>query len=115
MAGRIQGLARHVVDEYAGDTAAVWRSVPTGAALYQRVLAMPGYGDQKSRILIALLGKQLGVQPRGWREAAGAYGEPGSFRSVADVVDADSLAAVRRFKQAAKAAKAGTATSVASA
>jgi uncharacterized HhH-GPD family protein len=69
------------------------------------VVAIPGYGDQKSRILIALLGKQLGVRPRGWREAAGSYGDEGSFRSVADVVDADSLAAVRRFKQEAKAAK----------
>jgi uncharacterized HhH-GPD family protein len=108
MAGRIQGVARHVVDEYAGDTEAIWRAVPTGAALYERVVAIPGYGDQKSRILVALLGKQLGVRPRGWREAAGAYGEEGSFRSVADVVDADSLAAVRRFKQEAKAAKAAS-------
>ena len=110
MAGRIQGVAKHVVTEYAGDTAAVWRAVPTGAALYQRVVAIPGYGDQKSRILVALLGKQFGVRPRGWREAAGAYGDEGSFRSVADVVDAESLAAVRRFKQESKAAKAATAT-----
>jgi uncharacterized HhH-GPD family protein len=109
MAGRIQGVARHVVSEYAGDTGALWRAVPTGAALYERVVAIPGYGDQKSRILIALLGKQLGVRPRGWREAAGAYGDEGSFRSVADVVDAESLAAVRRFKQEAKAAKAAKA------
>jgi uncharacterized HhH-GPD family protein len=117
MAGRIQGVAQHVVGEYAGDTAAVWRAVPTGAALYERVVAIPGYGDQKSRILVALLGKQLGVRPRGWREAAGAYGDEGSFRSVADVVDAESLAAVRRFKQEAKAAKAaaaGTRTKAAS-
>jgi uncharacterized HhH-GPD family protein len=110
MAGRIQGVARHVVSEYAGDTEAVWRAVPTGAALYERVVAIPGYGDQKARILVALLGKQLGVRPRGWREAAGAYGDEGSFRSVADVVDQDSLAAVRRFKQEAKAAKAAAAT-----
>lgn len=109
MAGRIQGVAQHVVTEYAGDTEAVWRAVPTGAALYERVVAIPGYGDQKSRILVALLGKQFGVRPRGWREAAGSYGDEGSFRSVADVVDADSLAAVRRFKQEAKAAKAAKA------
>ena len=110
MAGRIQGVAQHVVTEYAGDTEAIWRAVPSGAALYERVVAIPGYGDQKSRILIALLGKQLGVRPRGWREAAGAYGDEGSFRSVADVVDAESLAAVRRFKQEAKAAKAAAGT-----
>lgn len=103
MAGRIQGLARHMVVEYAGDTAAIWRSVPSGDALYHRLLDLPGYGDQKARILLALLGKQLGVRPRGWRQAAGAYGEAGSTRSVADVTDAASLAAVRSFKQAAKA------------
>lgn len=104
MAGRIQGLAHHVLTEYAGDTAAIWRAVPTGSALYHRLVAIPGYGDQKSRILLALLGKQFGVRPRGWREAAGAYGDPGSHRSVADVVDAASLAAVRQFKQESKAA-----------
>ncbi len=106
MAGRIQGVAGHVVSEYAGDAGAIWRSVPSGDALYQRLVAMPGYGDQKSRILVALLGKQFGVRPRGWREAAGAYGDPGSHRSVADVTDKDSLLAVRSFKQQAKAAKA---------
>ena len=104
MAGRIQGLARHVVTDYAGDAEAIWRSVPTGAALHQRLIDLPGYGDQKSRILMALLGKQCGVRPRGWREACAPYSETGSYRSVADVVDAASLAEVRRFKQAAKAA-----------
>jgi uncharacterized HhH-GPD family protein len=107
MAGRIQGLAKHVVVEYAGDTAAIWRSVPSGDALYHRLLDLPGYGDQKARILLALLGKQLGVRPRGWRQAAGAYGDARSTRSVADVTDAASLAAVRSFKQAAKAAPSG--------
>jgi len=104
MAGRIQALARHVVTEYAGDAEAIWRSVPTGDALHHRLVDLPGYGDQKSRILMALLGKQCGVRPRGWREACTPYSETGSSRSVADVVDAASLAEVRRFKQAAKAA-----------
>jgi uncharacterized HhH-GPD family protein len=104
MAGRIQGLADHVVREYAGDAGAIWRAVPTGQALFERLTALPGYGEQKSRILIALLGKQCGVRPRGWREAAGHYGDPGSHRSVADVTDAASLDAVRRFKREAKAA-----------
>jgi uncharacterized HhH-GPD family protein len=104
MAGRMQSLARHVVTEYAGDAEAIWRSVPTGAALHHRLLDLPGYGDQKSRILMALLGKQCGVRPRGWREACAPYSETGSYRSVADVVDAASLAEVRRFKQEAKAA-----------
>ena len=108
MAGRIQALARHIVTQYAGDTEALWRACPSGDALYHRLLDLPGYGDQKARILLALLGKQRGVRPRGWREAAGAYGDEGSTRSVADVTDKQSLAAVRSYKQAAKAAaKAG--------
>jgi uncharacterized HhH-GPD family protein len=76
--------------------------------LLKRVSALPGYGRQKAQILVALLGKQLGVTPKGWREAAGDYGVRGSTRSVADVTDAASLAKVRAFKQEMKAkAKAG--------
>ena len=104
MAGRIQALAQTVSMEYADDAAAIWRGVPTGSALFERLVALPGFGEQKSRIFVALLGKQCAVRPRGWREAAGAYGDARSHRSVADVRDAASLAAVRSFKQEAKAA-----------
>jgi uncharacterized HhH-GPD family protein len=107
MAGRIQGLARHVVTDYAGDTEAIWRAVPTGDALYHRLLALPGYGEQKARILVALLGKQFDVRPRGWREAAGGYGDAGAYRSVADVTDKATLARVRQYKQERKAALRG--------
>jgi uncharacterized HhH-GPD family protein len=104
MATRIQGLAAHLVSEYGGDAEALWRDAPTGAELLKRVKALPGFGAQKASIFVALLGKQLGVRPPGWREAVGAYGDEGSHRSVADVVDADSLAKVREFKQQQKAA-----------
>jgi uncharacterized HhH-GPD family protein len=104
MAGRIQALAVVVRDEYAGDAAGLWRDAATGAELLARVKGLPGFGDQKARIFVALLGKQLGVRPPGWEEACGAYAEVGSYRSVADVVDADSLQKVRDFKKAAKAA-----------
>ena len=84
--------------------------VGSGAELRDRIAALPGFGAQKAAIFTALLGKQYGVQPAGWREAAGSYGEPGSHRSVADVVDQDSLEKVRATKKAAKAAaKAATA------
>ena len=105
MAGRIQALAQYVIAEYAGDVQVMWRSVPSGDALFDRVVAMPGYGEQKAKIVVALLAKQFAVQPRGWREACAPYGEAGSRRSVADVVDLESLVAVRRFKQEAKLAK----------
>jgi uncharacterized HhH-GPD family protein len=104
MAARIQTLAQQVVDEYGGDAARLWTEAESGRDLLKRLTALPGFGQQKARIFVALLGKQLGVQPEGWREAAGDYAEDGSYRSVADVVDADSLERVRAFKKEKKAA-----------
>ncbi|MFQ6170003.1 HhH-GPD-type base excision DNA repair protein [Oryzobacter sp. R7] len=104
MAARIQALAVVVRDEYAGDAGGLWRDAATGAELFGRVRRLPGFGEQKAKIFVALLGKQLGVRPPGWEQACGAYAEDGAFRSVADVVDAESLQKVRDFKKAAKAA-----------
>ncbi len=103
MAARLQALAAHVVEEYGGDTSRLWSEASTGQELAKRVGALPGFGKQKSQIFVALLGKQLGVRPPGWEQVAGAYSEPGSFRSVADVVDAASLERVRAFKKEKKA------------
>ena len=103
-AKRVQDLCRIVVDRYGGKAANVWRKAADGDDLLRRVKALPGFGEQKARIFVALLGKQLGVQPPGWQDAAGAFGEPGSFVSVADIDGPDSLALVRRFKQERKAA-----------
>ena len=107
MAVRVQALCRLVIEEYGGDAAALWRTAGTGKELLARLRALPGFGEQKARIFVALLGKQLGVCPPGWREAAGPYGEDGSRRSAADVTDAGSLAEVRAFKLAAKRAAKG--------
>jgi uncharacterized HhH-GPD family protein len=103
MAARVQELARYLVDRYDGDAGAIWRTAATGAELRQRLAELPGYGSYKAQILIALLGKQLGVRPEGWREAAGRFGEEGSRYSVADVTGPDSLAEVRAFKKQLKA------------
>jgi len=108
MAGRVQTLCAVVRDEYGGDASAVWRGADSGAQLVERLKSLPGFGQQKAQIFAALLGKQLGIRPSGWREAAGAYGEDGSYRSVADIVDGASLLKVREFKKQMKAAaKAG--------
>ncbi|MET0741176.1 MAG: HhH-GPD-type base excision DNA repair protein [Candidatus Nanopelagicales bacterium] len=104
MGGRVQALARVVADAYGGDAEAIWRDVPDGPSLLTRLKRLPGFGDQKARIFLALLGKQLSVRPPGWEAAAGAYAVEGTRRSVADVVDAQTLAEVRAFKQEAKAA-----------
>ena len=103
MAGRVQQLCRVVADEYDGDAAAVWRDAKDGADLLKRVEALPGFGKQKAKIFVALLGKQLGVKAKGWREAAGEFGEAKSYKSVADIKDAKSLEKVRAFKKQMKA------------
>ncbi|PRY62973.1 putative HhH-GPD family protein [Knoellia remsis] len=104
MAGRIQALATTVRDDYDGDASRIWTDAADGKELFARVKALPGFGEQKAKIFVALLAKQLEVRPDGWEKAAGAYAEEGSFRSVADVVDAESLQKVRDFKKSAKAA-----------
>ncbi|MEU6023240.1 HhH-GPD-type base excision DNA repair protein [Micromonospora sp. NPDC047134] len=104
MAARVQEVCRALVEQYDGDAARLWAEVPDGAQLLARITALPGFGRQKGQIFLALLGKRFGVQPPGWREAAGDYGDPEAHRSVADVTDAESLRLVREYKQQMKAA-----------
>ncbi len=107
MARRVQQLCQYLVETYDGDAAAVWTGAADGDELLGRLKALPGFGEQKARIFLALLGKQFGVRPRGWRTAAGAYGEEGAYRSVADITGPESLAKVRDHKQKVKAAAKG--------
>ncbi|MDA3625411.1 HhH-GPD-type base excision DNA repair protein [Saccharopolyspora oryzae] len=105
MGKRVHALAQYVVEHYDGRTEAIWtEGDPDGKEVLKRLKALPGYGDQKARIFLALLGKQRGVEPTGWREAAGGYGEEGSRRSIADVVDEQTLNEVRAWKKEQKAA-----------
>src|SRR5450759_1294718 len=96
--------AAELLQRYDGDAAEVWRGAATGKDLIGRLGELPGFGAYKAQITVALLGKQLGVRPDGWREAAGRFGEEGSYYSVADIVDDASLAAVRAHKKQMKAA-----------
>ncbi|MEV7090691.1 HhH-GPD-type base excision DNA repair protein [Streptomyces sp. NPDC093085] len=102
MARRVQQLCHFLVERYDGDASAVWRDVATGAEVRDRLNELPGFGTQKARIFLALLGKQFGVRPTGWRAAAGAYGDEGAYRSAADITGPESLAKVRAFKQETK-------------
>jgi uncharacterized HhH-GPD family protein len=107
MAKRIQALAQIIVDRYDGDGAAVWTAGdPDGPELLRRLKDLPGFGEQKARIFLALLGKQYAVNPKGWRAAAGEFGKAGTHLSVADIADARSLEKVRSYKKQMKAAKA---------
>ncbi len=110
-ARRVQALCRQLVADYQGRPAALWETATDGAELLARIRALPGFGEQKARIFVALLGKQLGVRPHGWREAAGRFGDEGSTASVADIVDGPSLDRVRAYKRRLK-AKAKASSSV---
>jgi uncharacterized HhH-GPD family protein len=103
MAGRVQEVCAVIVEEYGGDAAAIWTSAADGKALLANVKALPGFGEQKARIFIALLGKQLAVRPPGWEKVASPFGDTGTFRSVADIDSPESLIKVRQYKQKMKA------------
>ncbi|PWN01002.1 Fe-S cluster assembly protein HesB [Nocardioides silvaticus] len=103
MAKRLQELARIVVEEYDGDAARIWTGAADGKDLAKRLKALPGFGDQKVKIFVALVAKQLAVRPDGWERVSGDYALDG-YRSVADVVDAASLQKVRDHKKEMKAA-----------
>jgi uncharacterized HhH-GPD family protein len=102
MAARTQELCRRLVEEFDGKAENVWASATDGQSLLANIQGLPGFGEQKARIFVALLAKRLGVKPEGWEEAAGPYGKPGWF-SVADVDGPESLARVREHKKAMKA------------
>ena len=104
MGRRVQELCQHLVEHYGGDAAAVWETAESGDELFKRLKAMPGFGDQKAKIFVALLGKRLRAAPKGWEAAAKEYGEKGSFRSVADIDSPGALKQVRAYKQQMKAA-----------
>jgi uncharacterized HhH-GPD family protein len=102
MAKRTQELCRHIAEHYGNDAGTIWAGVDSGDDLYERLLALPGYGSEKARILLAVLGKRLGVRPRGWETAAAPFSDD-QPRSVADVDSAESLQRVRAWKKDMKA------------
>ncbi|MBK0419920.1 Fe-S cluster assembly protein HesB [Leucobacter sp. CSA1] len=110
MAGRVQTLCQQLLDDWGGEASAIWTTPdgsgagPDGPTVLKRLRALPGFGEQKAKIFLALLGKQCGFEGDGWREASAPYGEEGAFRSVADIVSPETLAKVRETKRAAKAA-----------
>jgi uncharacterized HhH-GPD family protein len=102
MAKRTQAMCRVLVDEYGGDAAAIWRDVPDGAELFTRLRALPGFGDEKTKIFVAVLAKRLGVRPPGWEQAAAPFSDTNP-RSVADIDSPETLAQVRDWKRSQKA------------
>jgi uncharacterized HhH-GPD family protein len=105
MAKRVRQVCQVLTEHYGADAGNVWRDAATGAEMKRALMSLPGFGAEKAAIFTAVLGKRRGVQPAGWREAAEGFGDEGTFRSVADIVDGESLARVREAKRAVKAAK----------
>jgi len=103
MAERVQELCRILVDQWHGSASHLFAAAETGEQLRGLLGSLPGFGAVKAQIFLALLGKQYGITPPGWRDAAGEFGLDG-FRSVADITDRESLLKVRATKQAVKAA-----------
>lgn len=108
---RVQELCRIIVEEYKGKASNVWTTAKTGDELYRNIKALPGFGEMKARIFLALLAKQLGVQPEGWEKQAKDFGRKGTFMSVADITGPDSLAKVREYKAEKKRAARAAAAS----
>lgn len=98
MAKRVQALAHQLVGDYGGDPARIWSTAASGAELLSRVRALPGFGEQKARIFVAFLGKQLAVRPEGWMKASSPFGERGTHLSIADVDSPEALVLVRAHK-----------------
>jgi uncharacterized HhH-GPD family protein len=105
MAKRIRQVCQVLADDYDGQATNVWKDARSGAEVKANLARLPGFGPDKAAIFTAVLGKLRGITPEGWQDAAGYYGEPGTFRSVADIVDYDSLQKVRETKKSVKAAK----------
>ena len=104
MAGRVQEMCRVIAEDYGNDATNVWAGVSDAGELLKRIESLPGFGKMKAKIFLALLGKQLAVRPKGWREASGEFGEAKSYKSVADISDGKSLEKVRAYKKEMKAA-----------
>ena len=105
MAKRVRQLCQVLTEEYDGEAGNIWRDAKSGDEVNRALRSLPGFGEDKAAIFTAVLGKRRGITPPGWRDAAGGYGEEGSYRSVGDIVDGESLARVRETKRAVKAAK----------
>ena len=71
--------------------------------LLARLRALPGYGDDKAKIMLAILAKRFGRAPAGWERVAAPFSDD-EPRSAADVDSPEALLRVREWKKASKAA-----------
>jgi uncharacterized HhH-GPD family protein len=103
MAQRIQGMCQIIATDYGNKGENIWSDVTDASVLFERLRKLPGYGEEKAQIFIALLGKRFGVTPNGWKKAAGVFSDSNP-RTVADITSPETLLKVRAWKKAEKAA-----------
>ncbi len=102
MARRAHDLCVVVAKTYDGSAEKIWKDAKSGEDLFTRLHALPGYGEEKSKIFVAILAKRMNVKPKGWEEVAGPFADP-TPRSVADIDSEAALAKVREWKKMMKA------------
>lgn len=102
MAKRAYAMCEFLLENYPSGPIDLWREVDDGDELYGRIRALPGYGDEKAKIFVALLAKRFGVRPVGWEHSAGAFADE-TPRSVADIDGPEALKRVRSWKKQQKA------------
>src|SRR5258708_11258309 len=73
MATRVQALCQVIVKDYGGNAGSVWREARDGDDLAARIKKLPGFGDMKVKILVAILAQKFGVKPRGGGKHAATW------------------------------------------
>jgi len=101
MARRIHAMCGVIASRYGGRGERIWDGVARADELVSRLRELPGFGEEKAQIFVALLGKRFGVQPKGWKQAAGVFSDRNP-RTVADITDEKTLLKVRAWKKAEK-------------
>ena len=103
MAQRIQGMCAIIASDYRNKGENIWKDVTDAQVLFARIRTLPGYGEEKAQIFVALLAKRFDIAPDGWKKAAGVFSDSNP-RTVADITSPETLLKVRAWKKAEKAA-----------
>jgi uncharacterized HhH-GPD family protein len=102
MGRRLHALAMVLLTRYEGRADAVWAGVEDGESLRRRLVGLPGFGDEKARIFVALLAKRFGVRPPGWEAASVPFSDE-EPRSAADISSPEAFERVKAWKRAMRA------------
>lgn len=97
MATKVGQLCTAIARDYGNDAAAIWRDASDGRDLFNRLMALPGFGEMKVRGVIAVLHHRLGVTVPDIDDVLPTY------PTLGDVDSDEALAAYQAGKRAHKA------------